>query len=134
MDQRNPHGKRIREILTHKGISQVELGKRINRAPSTTNNILNRERIDMSLLEDISLALNHDFVNEFHNVPHKKDLPKKKRNITTVSLSLLDGEIIDVTRNKEITRMDLLEKLETIIETQKVLIDYCIRNEFLPKK
>lgn len=62
----------IRDHLEKEGLKQTYLAKKIRRAKSTVYNILEREVIDLELLEKISNALGINLIKEFY--PNDPDI------------------------------------------------------------
>jgi len=59
-------GKIIREKLSEKSMTVIELAARIHRANPTVHNIFERKSIDTDLLIAISKALDYDFIHQVY--------------------------------------------------------------------
>ncbi|HIX26658.1 MAG TPA: helix-turn-helix domain-containing protein [Candidatus Barnesiella excrementigallinarum] len=55
-------GKLIKKKFNESGLTVNEFAQRINRSRTVVYNIFERESIDIKMLEEISRALNYDFI------------------------------------------------------------------------
>ncbi len=109
-------GKRIKQILEYRGMTALVLAKKINKSRENVYDIYNRESIDLSLLERIGLALEHNFFEDLYNASlgnYKESEPMKMTD------KLIDKSInIEESIWKE-KYVELLEKYASVLEENK---------------
>lgn len=107
-------GQIIKKVATEQGFSQQQLGDKINKTKQGVASIYRRTTIDIELLKEIALVLNHDFLAYYYDDdPFKafRDLEinkwEQKTRILNEQLNLKDT---------------LLEKNEEILLLQRKYI------------
>ncbi|QIH31495.1 MULTISPECIES: helix-turn-helix domain-containing protein [Sphingobacterium] len=114
-------GQIIKKVATEQGFSQQQLGDKINKTKQGVASIYRRSTIDIELLKEIALVLNHDFLAYYYNEgPFKvfRDLEisnwEQKINELKEQLNLKDS-LLD--KNEEI----LLLQRKYIVELEERL-------------
>ncbi len=60
-------GQIIKKVATEQGFSQQQLGDKINKTKQGVASIYRRTTIDIELLKEIALVLNHDFLAYYYD-------------------------------------------------------------------
>ncbi|HCX57425.1 MAG TPA: hypothetical protein DHU90_12750 [Sphingobacterium sp.] len=107
-------GQIIKKVATEKGFSQQQLGDKINKTKQGVASIYRRTTIDIELLKEIALVLNHDFLAYYYN----EDPFKVFKNL---EISSWEQKLSDL--NEQMNLKDtLLEKNEEILLLQRKYI------------
>lgn len=91
----------IRGVLKDKGITQTELGKRLNIAKrQNINALIKRKKMDVETLAQISKALDYNFFQHYYNVKETHD--NKSVMLTADGASELKATLqIELTKAKK---------------------------------
>ncbi|WP_104384692.1 helix-turn-helix transcriptional regulator [Sphingobacterium sp. HMA12] len=107
-------GQIIKRVATEQGISQKQLGDKINKTKQGVASIYRRSTIDIELLKEIALVLNHDFLSYYY-----QDAPFKV--FKELEVSNWEQKVDDL--NEQINLKDiLLGKNEEILLLQRKYI------------
>ena len=99
-------GKKIEEIKTEKGMSDAELGRRINKTRQNVSDIYNRSSIDTQQLFEISKALGHDFFIYYQSdKPQTKFDTESNKAKVIIELDLNPDEILKLGLKNKVLEM-----------------------------
>ena len=74
-------GNKIKQVVTQKGMTISEFGRRINKSRENVYSIFKRKTIDTGLLQKISDVLEHDFFQYYTPLKDEVGKLKKENNL-----------------------------------------------------
>lgn len=107
-------GKKVEEILSERGMSKAELGRRLNKERQTVDDIIQRKSIDSELLTNLSRILNFNFLSYLGDI-----IENSSDRLMRIQPKMITEEETNVWKVKY---YDTLEKYTSLLETTKSAI------------
>ncbi|GAB3025364.1 hypothetical protein GCM10027051_32600 [Niabella terrae] len=119
-------GKKIKEIAESRGLSQVKVGKLINRTKQAVASIYKRSTIEVDLLMQLSEKLDYDFFADLYNTSGMSKFKKAEiagwtSKIDTIENFLKEKEALLLTKTELVeTQRKLIAELEGKLKRREI--------------